>query len=87
MQHHPLFCSLKRPALCASTQLVLPQAACNIIMAAPLVGFSHLWQQEKFSDLQLALRVEHAGSTPGTLQTFPAHSIILSQSPTLEAQV
>jgi len=48
-----------------------------------LFGYASLWQQEELSDVDIQLTVGVQAARPA----FPAHSVLLSCSPLLKAQV
>lgn len=56
-----------------------------------LFSFSHLWQQEELSDVDVLLTApdpQNAGSAQTQkLAEFPGHTALLSSSPFLKAQV
>jgi len=55
------------------------------------ISFAHVWQQDDMSDLDLVLtagiEAQNEGVEVQILRRFPAHSLILSNSPFLKAQV
>lgn len=60
-------------------------------MASSGISFEHVWQQDDMSDLDLVLtastETQNEGDEAQILRKFPAHSLILSNSPFLKAQV
>lgn len=56
------------------------------------LSFTHLWQQQEHSDVDVILKTvdspdQDAPSDRNQLATFPAHSVLLSNSQVFQAQV
>jgi hypothetical protein len=57
-----------------------------------MLSFAHLWQQAELSDVDVLLTApsttdQNSNAPPQKLAEFPGHTVLLSSSPYLKAQV